>query len=260
MTAPVAITTGDLRGIGPEVIAKGLHKLRKSVGPRHVVIFGDPAAYEPHRRLLPGPWVVSDEIAAQEHLQDGATWHEYRFILPRVPATKRRVREDYLCGRFIELAAEFTMAGLCSAMVTGPIDKSALQRGGYHYPGHTEMLQHATAAPTVTMMMAVPGMRVSLVTGHMPLASVSKALTRQKILIALQNTADGLQRIYGLKRPRIAVLGLNPHAGDDGLFGDEERRVIAPAIKAALRRGLRAAGPFLLMGFRSMAGCAMQGV
>ena len=249
MKAPLAITTGDLRGIGPEVIAKGLHKLRKTVGPRHVVIFGDPKAYAPYRKFLPGPWVVSDEIAAQEHLRDGEPWSEYRFVLPLVPAAKKAVRDDYLCGRFIELATQFTLNGLCSAVVTGPIDKTRLQRGGYGYPGHTEMLQSLSGAPTVTMMMAAPGMRVSLATGHIPLSAVSRALTKEKVFVALKNTADGLKRIYGLKRPRIAVLGLNPHAGDGGLFGNEERRVIAPAIKQARVKGINAVGPFPADGF-----------
>jgi 4-hydroxythreonine-4-phosphate dehydrogenase len=193
--------------------------------------------------------VVSDEIAALEHLRDGERWHEYRFILPRVPAAKKAVRDDYLCGRFIELATHFTRQGLCSGIVTGPIDKNHLNRGGYRYPGHTEMLQDLCGSKTVTMMMASPGMKVSLVTCHLPLSKVGSALSRGAILTTIRNTAAGLKQLYGMKRPRIAVLGVNPHAGDGGLFGKEEIRVIAPAVAAARRAGFAVQGPFPPDGF-----------
>ena len=249
MKAPVAITTGDHCGIGAEVIAKGLKALGYDRRPHEVVIFGDPAVYEPFASLLPRKWTILTDTEAATALKQGLTKGPLHFIKPAVPTIKRAVAQDYLCGRSIEVATNFVLKNLCSAMVTGPIDKTALRAGGYRYAGHTDMLQALTRSPSVTMMMAAPGMRVALATTHIPISAVSKSLTVDGITETIKHTHRGLQMVFGIKKPRIAILGLNPHGGDNGLFGDEEIKIIAPAVAAARRRGLLVEGPFPPDGF-----------
>lgn len=247
---PIAITTGDHGGIGPEVIAKGLKALGYG-GARagEVILFGDPSAYEPFAALLPRNWIILSDDEARVALRRGLRRGALHFVLPRVPAARRRNADDYLCGRSIEVATAFVMEKLCSALVTGPIDKSALRNGGYRYAGHTDMLKDLTGAPAVTMMMAAPGMRVCLATTHIALSAVPRALTKARILQTIVHAHGALKSAFGIKNPRIAVLGLNPHGGDNGLFGKEEIRVIAPAVAAARQKRIMAEGPFPPDGF-----------
>jgi 4-hydroxythreonine-4-phosphate dehydrogenase len=128
-------------------------------------------------------------------------------------------------------------------MATGPVCKANLAAAGVAESGHTELLQSLTHSPGVRMMMIGERLRVALVTTHVPIARLPKLLTRRMVLDTILLTQTTLRERFGIARPRIAVTGLNPHAGEDGLFGDEERRFIAPAVRDAERVRVRVDGP-----------------
>ena len=130
------------------------------------------------------------------------------------------------------------MAGEVDAIVTGPIEKHALHLAGFPWPGHTEWLSHLAGDPPVAMMLAAGSLRVVLVTTHVALRDVPALLTTQKVITTGEVTRAGLREWFGIAEPRLAVCALNPHAGEQGLFGDEESRVLEPAVKA-----LGASGP-----------------
>jgi 4-hydroxythreonine-4-phosphate dehydrogenase len=154
-----------------------------------------------------------------------------------------------LAGAAIERATELALAGKVDGIVTAPIDKNALARAGYPFPGHTEMLRSLTGVPEVAMLMAAertaPGgaLRVVLATTHIALEDVAEAVTRS-VLVSQARLADrGLRMWWGLERPRLALCALNPHASDGGLFGHQESTVMAPAVADLLDAGIDITGP-----------------
>ncbi len=151
-------------------------------------------------------------------------------------------------GRFamraVEAATDLCLNGEADAMVTAPLSKEAIRRAGYTNPGHTEFIAARAECAEYAMMMIAGALRVGLVTGHLPLVDVPAAVTHGALLGKLRVIDRALRRDFGIEAPRIAVLGLNPHAGDGRALGREEERVIAPALEAARAEGLTAAGPF----------------
>jgi 4-hydroxythreonine-4-phosphate dehydrogenase len=145
--------------------------------------------------------------------------------------------------RYVVEGARMTMRGEADALVTAPINKEWLNRAGHHFPGHSELLARLAHVRTWRMMFAGDTLRVALVTVHMGLAQVPRALTRNAVLGTITLLERHLHGQLGIARPRILVLGFNPHAGENGLFGDEEVRVIAPAIRQAQRKGIDVHGP-----------------
>lgn len=143
-----------------------------------------------------------------------------------------------ITGRAVEQAAQLALAGEVDAIVTGPAEKHALHLAGFPYPGHTEWLAHMAGGVDVAMMLASDRLRVVLVTTHVPLRDVPLLLTADRIVRTGEVTAQALRSQFGIANPRLALCALNPHAGEQGLFGDEEARILAPA---AARLG--AAGP-----------------
>jgi 4-hydroxythreonine-4-phosphate dehydrogenase len=206
--ARLAITLGDPRGIGPEVVKKALAdpRVRESVEP---TVIG-PDGTESVADLVVGSW--------------------------NAPGTETEAGR--LSGLAIERAVRLAKSGAVAGIVTAPIDKRALHAGGFDYPGHTEMLAALTSARTA-MMLASDKLRVVLATTHIALRDVPAAVTAEAIGIAADVTAKGLRDWFGIAAPRIALCGMNPHLGDGGRFGDEDERVLAPAARAA---GI--AGPF----------------
>lgn len=203
MPRPIAITLGDPRGIGPEIVAKAL---------------GDPGVAPLGPFVLVGPTGTGLDV----HVDVGA-WEA---------GTSSVAEAGRLAGRAIERAVALAQAGEVSGIVTAPIDKAALLAGGYDFPGHTEMLATLTAS-RVAMMLASDRLRVVLATTHIALRDVPSAVTRQAILQAAEVTRDGLRRWYGIAEPRIALCALNPHAGDGGRFGREDDLLLAPAAREA---------------------------
>lgn len=215
----IAITLGDPRGIGPEVVTRAL------AGPA------------PAEVLLVGPeGVMRPEGVAFESVGD---W---------VPGGPARLAGT-LAGRAIERAVALVLAGTADALVTAPIHKPALREAGYAWPGHTEMLRDLVGVPATALCLAAERstfggpLRVVLVTGHIPLRDVPAALTESRLVESGLLARDGLRRWWAIEAPRLALCGLNPHASDGGLFGDEEERVYVPALGTLRGLGVAADGP-----------------
>jgi 4-hydroxythreonine-4-phosphate dehydrogenase len=155
------------------------------------------------------------------------------------PGPTRAVRAGRITGAAIEAAVKLALSGEVDAIVTAPAHKHALNLAGFQWPGHTEWLAHLAGDVEVAMMLAAEQLRVVLVTTHVPLRAVPQLLTTDKIIRTGRVTRKALTEWWGIKEPRIAVCALNPHAGESGLFGDEEERVLRPAVEA-----LGASGPW----------------
>jgi 4-hydroxythreonine-4-phosphate dehydrogenase len=221
----VAITLGDPRGIGPEIVA---HVLQDPPVPADYVVIGpeDLVVDLPADRVVVG----KREAGSGKHGTDSAL-PVSRLSLPAAAAGR-------IVGESVETAARLALSGAVHAIVTGPAEKQAFNLAGYAYPGHTEWLAHLAGDVPVAMMLASERLRVVLVTTHLALREVPRALTQEKVVMTGRITAAALAAGWGIPRPRLAVCALNPHAGEGGLFGDEDQAVLAPAA-----RQLGAAGP-----------------
>ncbi len=207
----VFVTPGDPSGIGPEVMIKAIDRLPKSARRRLVIIGDPPASYRRSKVFSSVPLLQPRNYPKKLH------------------------RGGYVSGWSVVEALRLIHEGLGSALVTGPISKEHLRAGGFPFDGHTELLGWLTGHRP-TMMLANDQLRVSLVTTHIPLQRVSRALTPEKILRTIAQTHAGLRAIWKIQRPRIALLALNPHAGESGLLGKEEAKILTPAIVKARRR------------------------
>ena len=192
--------------------------------PRIGITLGDPAGI--------GPEVVA------KALKSGRLDRRFDYEIIGDSRTKRRA--DAVV--WVVEGAKRCLAGELAALATAPITKELLHRAGYPFVGQTELLAHISHTKRFAMMLAGGPLRVALVTIHTPLRHVAKLITARKIVEVIE-LSDQICRRFGVHRPRIAVAGLNPHAGEGGLLGDEERRIIAPAVKRAARRGIVVSGP-----------------
>jgi len=242
----IGITMGDPTGIGPEVVIKAL-SCEKVYTLCRPVVFGDAAILEKEKKALHSPVAVQ----VIEDLQQAAfTCGVIDLLsLSRLnPGTACYGRPDKetgaAMGEYIVRAVSMAMSKKIAAMVTGPINKKSLQEGGYPYPGHTEMLARLTDTQDVVMMLAGEKLRVVLVTIHCALSRVPQLLSKDKILNTMLITDHALKDYFVLPAPRIAVASLNPHAGEECMFGSEEQETIIPAIAAAQQRGVNASGPY----------------
>jgi 4-hydroxythreonine-4-phosphate dehydrogenase len=219
----IAITLGDPRGIGEEVTIAALSRFRSAETPIQFVVIG--------RAGSPAAELADDFIAIAEWTQGDAA------------AAGR------LAASAIERAVQLALDHEVAAIVTAPIDKFALHAAGYDYPGHTEMLAALTGRPVVAMMMCAEetrlggALRVVLATTHLSLASVPARFTTSLVIEQTRLTAAALRDQWGIAAPRVALCAFNPHASDSGLFGDEEQRVLQPAITALRAEGITVAGP-----------------
>ncbi|MCM2358395.1 MAG: 4-hydroxythreonine-4-phosphate dehydrogenase PdxA [Geobacteraceae bacterium] len=241
----IAVTMGDPTGIGPEIIARALARPEIAECCR-VLVLGDRGAMERGIRIAGVPLCL--EPAGEEALpEEPAAGCVYLRPLSELAAAdmvfgKPTAASGAAMFRYITEAARLCLKGEAAAMATAPISKEALNRAGHKYPGHTELLAELTGTPEFVMMLAGDRLRVTLVTIHEALSSVPRLVTREKVLATIRITHRDVGR-YFRKSPRIAVLALNPHCGEGGLFGDEEELVIRPAVAAARREGIDAVGP-----------------
>ncbi len=243
----VAITMGDPSGVGPEVALKALDaaSVRASC---HPIVLGDWNLLQrilrrtAHDRYQLVRWQPGDPLPKQ------ANQVPVYSLSQLSPAQAPPGRPSVACGKaaycYIKNAAELILSRAADAMATAPISKKALHDAGYRYPGHTELLAELTQTKECRMMLIGDRLRIVLVTVHLPFRKVPQSLTPGRILITLDLTHRALQQYFGLRRPRIAVAALNPHAGEEGIFGPEEKVRIAPAVRSARQRGIRAEGPF----------------
>jgi 4-hydroxythreonine-4-phosphate dehydrogenase len=239
----LAISMGDPAGIGPEVIVKALAK-KSMRGKSRYIIVGNKYILE---AAASGRGLSYAEI----HDIDAFLRSGRRVGLVDIPDKRLRSiargKVSPLAGRasvhYVENALELCVHGKADALVTGPINKESIYAAGYYWAGHTELLSDLTESPDVVMMLAGGRLRVALVTTHLALKHVFKSLSKERIARTIRITSDALRKYFRIRRPRIGVAGLNPHAGDGGRFGREEIEIIAPAVKEARSRKIRCEGP-----------------
>jgi len=243
---PLLLTMGDPTGIGPELIVKAL--LDGAFAGRHPLqIIGDAEVLLWAGRIfgVTGARLATD--GSLSTLQFGKEVLQVQSLSRLNPARLVYGHPDLDCGRamadYIEWAAARCLEGSALGMVTAPINKAAINAAGCHFPGHTELLAKRCGVEKVVMMLAGNRLKVCLVTTHLPYREVPEALSQKEILATIRITDRAFRGQFGLARPRLAVLSLNPHAGENGLFGDEEQRLIAPAIAQAQAEGIDADGP-----------------
>ncbi len=239
MRVRVAISMGDPSGIGAEVTAKALATHRGVIVP---YVFGDAdvfAAAARKARLALATVEPGDPLPPE-----GALVAVTR--LPHVAATPGRpVRAGGTAQlAYLEAAYAAVVAGKADALCTAPVSKAQVQLAERGFVGHTEWLEAHTGAKRTVMMLAGSRLRVALVTNHLQLARVPRVLTASGILGTIAVTHAALRSDFGIARPQIAVCALNPHGGEGGAFGDEERRLVNPALARARRLGVDARGPF----------------
>ncbi len=238
----IGVTPGDPEGVGPEIVWKALRspelRRRKNLS---IVCIG---ARAPFDRL--GARVFETSLAELLRGKRPPSGGGPRvWLIPAPLRAPGKFLPGFQSGWAIETATRLALQGKISAITTGPIHKERLNRGGYKYPGHTEFLADLCGKKHVTMMLANDQLRVSLATTHVALKNVPKVLTAAVVQRAVLQTADHLRHWWMIRKPRIAVAALNPHAGESGLFGDEEKRVIEPALRS-LRRSAK--GRFTVTG------------
>ena len=237
---------GDPAGIGPEVVLKAIASrgLAARIEP---ILVGDAGVWRDTAHRLGARLAFADgstrarpgEVALAITSQLSARY--------RRPGAPRTATAAAACGEAAYVAileaVRLVQAGTAHGLVTAPISKAHLVAAGHDFPGHTELLAELAGGVPVRMMMVGTRLRVVLVTTHVKLADVPRRLTRDNVLQTIELTARALHQQFRIRTPRVAVTGLNPHAGEQGLFGNEEARIIAPAIRAARRRGIDVSGP-----------------
>ncbi len=250
MQKPLIITMGDPTGVGPEIIVQALCSGAFTELARPLIVAGDVAVLQRaaavcgvDARLQSG----SQLALASDEMLIGHTTLPIRSLSQLDLARQKYGRPEICSGRamadYITWACDRCLTGDAAGIVTAPINKQALQAAGVDFPGHTELLADRCQVDEVVMMLAGERLRVCMVTTHCALREVPQRLTTERILTTVRIVSASLQQQLGLEQPRLAVLALNPHAGEGGLFGDEEGRFIVPAIEAARSEGITASGP-----------------
>ncbi len=244
MKPRIAITLGDPAGVGPEVTVRALAEKSVARALRPLVIGDLELLRETAARLrLPLRFTTADESPASRGMVSVETLDDALGARARRPG-KPTLEGGRAAYRYVERATRLAQAGVIDGFVTAPINKAIVTRAGFPISGHTELLKELTGAREVRMMLAGARLKVVLVTTHVALAAVAGALTMRDVTRTILVTDEHLRRYHRIAKPRIAVAGLNPHAGEGGLFGREEQTTIAPAVERARRAGATAFGPF----------------
>ncbi|MGC1404877.1 MAG: 4-hydroxythreonine-4-phosphate dehydrogenase PdxA [Thermodesulfobacteriota bacterium] len=242
----IAITMGDPAGIGPEIIIKALDHPRILQACRPLVI-GDRKVLEKTAQRMgkayPLKWIQGiDQL--KEYQEPGYSVEASDLPADQIIPGQPDAQWGPPVLEYIRLAAEWALNGKVAAMVTCPISKEIIRHLVPSFTGHTEFLARQARTRSFGMMLAGERLKVSLVTVHLSLKKALRMLNSDKILKTIELSHRTLTRWFGVKEPRIAVAGLNPHAGEQGAFGSEEETIVLPAIQAAQRKGIQATGPF----------------
>lgn len=240
----IGLTLGDINGIGPELIIKTLADSRIN-DICTLVVFGSGKVINFYRKAIPDAsfnFTPIRDLSRPNPKQPNILniWEEDVAV---TPGEINETGGKYAMLSLLE-ATNCLKKGEIQGMVTAPIHKNNIQREGFNYTGHTPFLQDFFATRDVLMLLVAENMRVGLVTEHLPVKDVAAALTKEKIVSKIMLMHDALRKDFGIDKPRIAVLALNPHAGDEGLIGREEKEIIAPAIKEVRNKNILAIGPF----------------
>lgn len=245
----IGISIGDVNGVGLEVIIKTFsdQRIYKICTP---VIYGSSKVVAYHKNVVPVENFKTYNQHSAEHLKEDTVnvvnvWQES----VNIALGKTDIAGGEYAIKSLDAATKDVKEGLIDAMVTAPINKKAMQLAGFQYPGHTEYLTDHSGDKDSMMLMVNDNLRVGLVTNHLPINEVAASITKELILIKINILHETLIRDFGIDKPRIAVLALNPHASDDGVIGDEEEKVIIPAIQHAKEDEQLVFGPFPADGF-----------
>ncbi len=252
----IAVTLGDPNGVGPEVVLKSLMDTRLSRFVQPIIV-GSAHVLNTHAsRLGHGDLKVQVVRSIPPEIRPGevvildvANGEKVSVAFGQVSAEAGRV-----AMKSVERAVDLCLERQVDGMVTAPINKEAISKAGFGDPGHTEFIAKRTGCEDFTMMMISDNLRVGLVTAHIPIWDVPKGVTREAILEKIRVIHASLVADFGIQRPKIAVLGLNPHAGEGGVLGREEFESIVPAINEACEEGSLVFGPFPADGFFAIGG------
>ena len=245
----IGITIGDFNGIGPEVIIKALSNSKVT---EHItaIIYGSSKVMAYHKNI------VKDNNFSFVSINDtkNAAYNKINVLNVSDQACNIELgKATEESGKFAQLAlsraVEDAKAGKIDALVTAPINKNAMQMAGFNHTGHTEFLTEAFNAKETVMTMVSDSVIVALASNHVAVKDLSSAINKDAIIRKLKVLTKAMKQDFGLERPTIAVLGMNPHAGDDGLIGNEESEMIRPSIKDAKNNGVLAYGPYPADGF-----------
>jgi 4-hydroxythreonine-4-phosphate dehydrogenase len=238
---------GDPTGIGPELLIKALldgafERLRQPL-----LVVGDAQVLLRAGQIFQCQGVLNATGDESVSLDFAGRRLQVQSLSQLDADSLHYGRPDNACGRamadYVEWAVARCLDGSAAGMVTGPINKAAINAAGCHFPGHTELLAQRCGVEKVVMMLAGEKLKVCLVTTHLAYRDVPQALSSAEILATIRITDHAFRNQFGLEKPRLAVLSLNPHGGENGMFGDEEARLIVPAIMQAQAAGIAADGP-----------------
>lgn len=245
----VGISIGDINGIGLEVILKTLaeNKILNYCTP---IVYGHTKVASFHRKALHlsdfSFNVIADAEAAAAHKPNMINCWEEDVKIELGSTTENGGKYALLS---LQKATDDLIRGAIDALVTAPINKHNIQSANFNFPGHTEYLQERSGSSDALMFLVSDTLRVGVVTGHIPVSEVSKAISKEKIVKKLKLINESLKKDFWIEKPKIAVLGLNPHASDNGLIGKEEAEIITPAIQEAFDQGIISFGPYPADGF-----------
>ncbi len=241
-TLPLVLTSGEPAGIGPDLIVQ----LAQSRWETPLVVLGDPTLLKERAHQLKLPLTlhtVSSHQTPLTPLEPGALYlHPIPLAAPVTPGVLNPLNAHHVLQQ-LKTAATGCLNGHFRAVVTAPLHKGIINDAGYSFTGHTEYFQQLSQVDEVVMMLATPGLRVALVTTHLPLREVAQAITPAKLTRILTILHQSLQTQFKIPHPRISVAGLNPHAGENGHLGDEEIRIIVPVLDQLRTTGMHLNGP-----------------
>lgn len=248
-TVKIGITIGDVNGIGPEIIIEALkdNRIYSDCTP---IIYGSAKALAFYKKNLEEVDFVYHTIkhaeeALPKKLNVLNAWQEETVVEPgKITETAGKY-----AFKALEVATNDLATNKLDILVTAPISKEAIQKAGFQFPGHTEYLAHLSGEQDALMFMISETIKVAIVTSHIPLKEVASAITKEKIHQKILALNSSLIKDFGIVRPKIAVLGLNPHAGENGKMGTEEKEIIVPAIQKAWSEKVLAFGPYPADGF-----------
>jgi 4-hydroxythreonine-4-phosphate dehydrogenase len=246
----VGITLGDFNGVGPELILKTLSdpRILKICIP---VVYGNYKLFARYKKVL-GHYeevnfhsIKSFQELHTKKINLFTTWEDDFEITPSTP-TKESGKAAFLS---LEKAVGDALVGNIHAIVTAPIDKKNIQQEGFKFAGHTEYLAERCGVKDNLMVMVSPTMKVALATAHIPVSQIASTLTKEVLITKINLLYQSLKKDFGISKPKIAVLGLNPHAGENGMMGKEEENLIIPVINEIKEKGVLLFGPFPADGF-----------
>lgn len=245
----IGITIGDINGVGPEVIIKALNDNRLFLDCTPV-IYGAAKVFSFYKKALNESEFNYQTIKDASEIQTRKinlinVWNEEVDVTPGTPTEA----SGKYAIQSLEKAAQDLASGKIDVLVTAPFSKEAVSKSGFSFTGHTEYLAEMSGVPEALMILVSHSLRVALVTVHVPIKEVASLLTKDKIIKKIAAFEDSLKKDFALVKPKIAVLGLNPHAGENGKLGQEEKEIITPAIQASRAEGKHVFGPYAADGF-----------